>query len=188
MGEMNFDLERRRTLLWWTDNEAVKKRAERLFSDTGVVTRQEAIDQMRPALELVGDLLNGEQHFINLCSQCHRYGEIGKEVGPVLTEINRKSKESLLYDILDPNAAVDTKYINHQVRTKDGNIYTGIIAEESDREIVLLMMGGQEQKILKSEMEQLSSLGISMMPEGQEANLSPQDMADLLAFLQKGVL
>ena len=188
MGEMNFDLERRRTLLWWTDNEAVKERAERLFSDAGVVTRQEAIDQMRPALDLVGDILNGEQHFINLCSQCHQYGGIGKEVGPVLTEINRKSKESLLYDILDPNAAVDTKYINHQVRTKDGNIFTGIVAEESDREIVLLMMGGQEQKILKSEMEQLSSLGISMMPEGQEANLSPQDMADLLAFLQQGSL
>ncbi|HKK76429.1 MAG TPA: PVC-type heme-binding CxxCH protein [Saprospiraceae bacterium] len=185
MGEMNFDLERRRTLLRWTDNAAVRRRAEKLFSDAGVVTRQEAIEKMRPALDLAGDILSGKEHFINLCSQCHRYGTLGEEVGPVLTEINRKSKESLLYDILDPNAAVDTKYINHQVKTRDGNIYTGIISKESDHEIVLIMMGGQEQKLAKKDIEQLSSLGISMMPEGQEANLSPQEMANLLAFLQQ---
>ena len=185
MGEMNFDLERRRTLLWWSDTDEVKRRAEALFSDAGVVTRKEAIEKMRPALALRGNITKGKEQYINLCSQCHQYGDIGKNVGPVLTEINRKSKESLLYDILDPNAAADTKYINHQAKTKDGNIYTGIIAQESDTEIVLKSLGGQETTIAKSDIEQLSSLGISMMPEGQEANMSAQDMADLLAFLQQ---
>jgi putative membrane-bound dehydrogenase-like protein len=188
MGEMNFDLERRRTLLWWSENDAIKKRAEALFSDAGVVTRKAAIEQLRPALHLEGDLVKGKEQFINLCSQCHQYGAIGKNVGPVLTEINRKSKESLLYDILDPNAAVDTKYINHQVKTKAGNIYTGIIARETDTEISLKMLGGTEQTILKSNIDKLVSLGISMMPEGQEANLKPQDLADLLAFLQQSNL
>jgi len=188
MGEMNFDLERRRTLLWWSDTDEIKRRAAALFSDAGVVTRKAAIEKMRPSLNLAGDLAKGKEQFINLCSQCHQYGEIGKDVGPVLTEISRKSKESLLHDILDPNAAVDTKYINHQAKTKDGNIYTGIIVQETDTEIVLKMMGGQETNLFKKDIEQLSSLGTSMMPEGQEANLTEQDMADLLAFLQQSTL
>lgn len=185
MGEMNFDLERRRTLLWWSDSDAVKKRAEKLFSDAGVITRQAAMEKMRPALALQGNLDEGKIAYINLCSQCHQYGEIGKNVGPNLTEISRKSKASLLHDIIDPNAAVDTRYINHQVKTITGDIYTGIIDQESDATIKLKMMGGQEVAIAKQDMEQLVSLGISMMPEGQEDNLSVQAMADLLAFLQQ---
>jgi len=185
MGEMNFDLERRRTLLWWSDKESVKKRAEALFSDAGVVTRREAIDQMRPALELPGNLAEGQQVFANLCANCHRYGDMGQDVGPALTEIHRKSKEALLYDILDPNAAVDTRYLNHQVRTTDGNIYSGIVARETDESVSLKMIGGQEQTIDKADIDRFTSLGISYMPEGQEAALNPQDFADLLAFLQQ---
>ena len=187
MGEMNFDLERRRTLLWWSETDEVKRRAEALFSDAGVVTRKEAMAKMRPALTMKGDIAKGKEQFEMLCGQCHQFGEMGKNVGPVLTEISRKSKESLLHDILDPNAAVDTKYINHQAKTQDGNIYTGIVTQESDSEIVLKMLGGQEVSISKKNLVQLSSLGISMMPEGQEANMSTQDMADLLAFLQQSL-
>ncbi len=185
MGEMNFDLERRRTLLWWSDSESVKKRAEALFSDAGVVTRREAIDAMRPALELAGDVAHGQEVFANLCATCHRYGDLGQDVGPALTEINRKSKEALLYDILDPNAAVDTKYLNHQVRTANGSIYSGIVARETDEAVTLKMTGGLEQTIDKADIERFTSLGISYMPEGQEATLSQQDFADLLAFLQQ---
>ena len=108
-----------------------------------------------------------------------------RKPAPYLTEINRKSKESLLHDILDPNAAVDTKYLNHRVRTKDGSIHMGIVQRETDTEVSLRMMGGVENTIPKVSIEEFTSLGVSMMPEGQEENMSHQDMADLLAFLQQ---
>ncbi|MEM6803664.1 MAG: PVC-type heme-binding CxxCH protein, partial [Bacteroidota bacterium] len=184
LGEMNFDLERRRTLLW-SENEEVKKRAESLFSDAGVLTRKVAMEEMKPAIDLHGEISAGKKQFELLCASCHQYGSQGKNVGPVLTEINRKSKESLLHDILDPNAAVDSKYLNHSIKTKNGNIYSGIIFAESDDEIELRMTGGKEEKIAKQEIEKLSSLGISLMPEGLEGGMSVQDMADLLAFLQQ---
>ena len=186
MGEMNFDLERRRTLLWWSEDPEVKKRAESLFSDAGVVTRKQAMDQMQVALTLPGNAANGQQLFLNLCSQCHQYSDLGVAVGPVLTEINRKSKASLMHDILDPNAAVNTQYINHRIRTKDGSIYTGIVEKEDDRQVVLKNMGGQEQIISKKDIDQFSSMGTSLMPEGLEASMQPGDLADLLAFLQRG--
>jgi putative heme-binding domain-containing protein len=184
LGEFNLDLERRRVLLF-SDDRQIRSRAKLLFNDAGVVTRKAAIEKMRPALTLNGSADAGSQVFNVQCAQCHRFGNIGKEVGPVLTEVSRKSKESLLYDILDPNAAVDTKYLNHQVKTKDGNIFSGLVAHETDHEITLKIIGGAEKTIPKQNIEQFSSLGTSLMVEGLEANIGPQEMADLLAYLQQ---
>lgn len=187
IGEMNFDLERRRTLLWWTDNEKTKQRAEALFSDSGVVNRKEAIASMQDALSLAGSPTQGLEVFNTLCAQCHVYGTQGKDVGPVLTEINRKSKEQLMNDILDPNAAADTKYINHKIETTDGTLHIGIVDRESDQNVIIKKMGGQAVTIEKRNIKSFVSLGTSMMPEGLEGNMTLQDMADLLAFLQNNI-
>ena len=184
IGEMNFDLERRRTLLWWTDSEDTKKRAEALFSDAGVVNRDEAIESMRSALALQGSIKEGSTVFQSLCAQCHIYGSFGKDVGPNLTEINRKSKESLLHDILDPNAAVDTRYINHRVETNDGTLHVGMVDSETDEVVIIKKIGGQTVSITKDDIKTFSSLGTSLMMEGLEANMDLQELADLLAFLQ----
>ncbi|WP_268033962.1 PVC-type heme-binding CxxCH protein [Algoriphagus sp. PAP.12] len=188
IGEMNFDLERRRELLWWTDNEETKRRAELLFTDSGVSNRQEAIDQMKPALEMTGILKTGKVVFERICATCHQYGTIGNEVGPALTEIGRKSKETLMHDILDPNAAADPQYINHRLETNDGTIHMGIIAHETDDEITIKKMGGESVTIPKSEVKSFRSLGTSLMMEGLENSMTAQEMADLLEFLHNGNL
>lgn len=184
IGEMNFDLERRRTLLWWTDNKDTKRRAEALFSDAGITTRKEAIEKMKPALTQKGDVLNGAKVFETICSNCHIYGSVGKEVGPVLTEINRKSKETLLHDILDPNAAADTKYISHRLQSNDGAVHIGIVESESDQSITIKKMGGEKVNVSKRDIKKFSSLGTSLMMEGLEGSMTTKEMADLLAFLQ----
>lgn len=186
IGEMNFDLERRRMLLWWTDNADTKRRAEKLFSDSGVTNRKEAIEKMKPALTLAGSAVNGEKVFESVCANCHMYGDKGKEVGPVLTEINRKSKESIMHDILDPNAAADTKYINHRLETRDGELHMGIVEVETDQYITIKKMGGEKVTISKSEIKTFQSLGTSLMMEGLENSMTHQEMADLLEFLQNG--
>lgn len=187
IGEMNFDLERRRQLLWWTDNENTKRRAEKLFSDSGVTNRQEAIDNMKPALGLKGTSINGAKVFETVCGNCHMYGTRGKEVGPALTEIGRKSKATLLHDILDPNAAADPKYINHRLETKMGVVHIGIVASETDQSITIKKMGGENVTVVKSDIKSFRSLGTSLMMEGLENSLSQQEMADLLEFLQNGI-
>lgn len=187
IGEMNFDLERRRTLLWWTDDENTKRRAKKLFSDAGVSNRQAAMDKMNPALALKGNALNGEKVFSNTCATCHKYGSIGNEVGPVLTEISRKSKATILHDILDPNAAVDPKYVNHRLETKSGAIHMGIVANETDKSVTIHKIGGEKVMVSKSDIKSFRSLGTSLMMEGFENALSTQEMADLLEFLQKGI-
>ncbi|HEX5170155.1 MAG TPA: PVC-type heme-binding CxxCH protein [Cyclobacteriaceae bacterium] len=186
IGEMNFDLERRRTLLWWSDNDDTKRRAEALFSDAGVLTRQEAFDKMKDALTLKGSPDRGVKIFQTVCINCHVYGSHGENVGPVLTEIGRKSQELLMHDILDPNAAVDTRYINHRLETKSGEVHMGIVDVETDQFITIKKMGGASVTVDKKDIKNFESLGTSLMMEGLETNMTPQDMADLLAFLQTG--
>ena len=185
IGEMNFDLERRRQLLWWTDNENTKRRAEKLFSDSGVTNRQEALDKMKPALSLDGSVANGIQVFELLCGNCHQYGTRGKDVGPSLTDIGRKSKETILHEILDPNAAADPRYINHRLETNAGLVHVGIVATETDKTITIKKMGGESVVINKTEMKSFRSLGQSLMMEGLENSMTIQEMADLLAYLQQ---
>ncbi len=187
IGEMNFDLERRRQLLWWTDNEDTKRRAEALFSDSGVTTRKEAVEKMRPALALDGFADNGAKVFENVCSSCHQYGAMGNNVGPKLTEIGRKSPETLLHDILDPNAAADPAYISHMLETKEGAVHLGIISSETGQSISMIKMGGESVDVNKNQIKSFRSLGTSLMMEGLENSMSHQEMADLLAYLRDGV-
>lgn len=184
LGEMNFHLERRRTLLWSRD-EAIASRAEKLFSDAGVVTRQAALEEMRPALEMEGDQLWGVQTFQERCAQCHRMGEDGVDLGPNLTEVFRKSAETLLHDIVDPNAAVDEAYMSYTVETDDGELYTGIVLQESADFVELRDASGAELRFPRGEISDFRATGLSLMPEDLQLGLDPQAMADLLAYLQE---
>ncbi|MDX2246502.1 MAG: c-type cytochrome [Bacteroidia bacterium] len=183
-GEMNFHLERRRALLF-SDDESVRKRAEALFTDAGVITRKQALEKMRPALTTPGNAANGKTVFTSTCGTCHRHKGEGSEVGPDLTEIYRKSGQTLLHDILDPNAAADTRYISHTIETIEREIITGIILQETDAEIILRQMNGTDRNIMRKDIQRLTSSGLSLMPEGLENALNIQQMADLLAFLQE---
>ncbi|MBK8506448.1 MAG: c-type cytochrome [Saprospiraceae bacterium] len=184
LNEFNFDLERRRRLLN-TKDENTQKRAAALFSDSGVVQRKEAIEKMKTAMTLQGHEKTGLEIFEAQCATCHRFGTKGNQVGPDLTEISRKSKETLIHDILDPNAGADPVYINHIAEMNDGQVFSGIVENETDDVIFLRMMGGVEKNLAKNQIKSFNSTGLSLMPEGLEGVMTPQDLADLLAFLQQ---
>ncbi|MEX0288078.1 MAG: PVC-type heme-binding CxxCH protein [Flavobacteriaceae bacterium] len=183
LGELNLHLERRRELLF-SDDKSVRDRAEKLFTDAGVVTRKGAIESFRPALEMQGEKGRGAEIYEALCAQCHQKSGTGIAVGPNLSEIYRKSAETLLYDIVDPNAGADAVYINHIIKTKEGEIFSGIIASETEANVSLLNIGGTAKTIPRGDIVSFESTGQSLMPEGLESTLDPQKMADLLAYLQ----
>jgi len=183
LGEFNLDLERRRILLF-SEDPSIRQRAEKLFSDAGVVRRAEVIEDFRPSLTLTGDPQQGSTLFVSRCATCHKMGDTGASVGPVLTEIGRKSRETLLHDILDPNAAADPEFLAHTVVDETGTLYTGVVVRETDQEVALQLMGGEERIFQKGRIRRFTSSGLSLMPEGLEQGMTPQDMSDLLDFLQ----
>jgi len=134
-----------------------------------------------------GDPAIGAKIFTKTCAACHQLGGIGQHVGPDLGSIADKSTPALLNAILDPNQAVEARYINYTAVTKNGLTFTGLLASETGTSITLVGPDGKSHAILRTELEELASTGKSVMPEGLEKDIPPSDMTHLLAFMRKSL-
>jgi putative membrane-bound dehydrogenase-like protein len=177
----------RRALLLRSTDAKVKELATRLFGDASASSRKEVIEKYQPALAMNGDAARGRKVFEATCSACHRRGEMGNDVGPNLATIRQWSPEQLLLNILDPNREVAPNFINYLVETKDGRTLDGMIVEESAASLTLKRAGGVQETVLRRDIAQISGSKLSLMPEGLEAAINVEQMADLIAFLLDGV-
>jgi putative heme-binding domain-containing protein len=180
------DAIRRQRLLAHRSSE-VRDRAAKLLAGAINPDRQKLIAEYRPALNGKADQKHGAELFAKTCANCHRFNNIGHEVGPDIVSIGDKSPDGLLIAILDPNRAVEAKYINYFATTKNGLTYTGILASETGNSVTLLGPEGKKQVILRTDLESLTSTDKSAMPEGIEKDHKPQDVADIIAYVRAGL-
>jgi putative membrane-bound dehydrogenase-like protein len=177
------DAARREFLLQYTD-PSVRARAVKLFVGATNPDRKKVLDNYQAVLTMAGDRVRGKAVFGQRCATCHQLEGVGHAVGPDLASMNNKPPQVLLIAILDPNQAVDQRYLQYVAATKDGRIHNGILASETATSITLKEQDGKEKVILRSELEELHSTGKSLMPEGLEKDLSKQDLADLISYLR----
>ncbi|HEY7423727.1 MAG TPA: PVC-type heme-binding CxxCH protein [Gemmataceae bacterium] len=161
----------------------LRERARKLLS-AGSADRQKVIESYRAALTRKADSGSGRDVFRQHCASCHRIADLGTQVGPDISDLRTKTAETLLQDILAPNAAIDANYLSYEVTTKAGKQFTGIIKAETASSITLARGEGQTDVVLRQDIEEVRSTGQSLMPEGLEKNISVDQMADLLAFLK----
>lgn len=146
--------------------------------------REQFIRQMRLVLASTrGDSQRGVAVFGKLCGQCHKIHGQGQEVGPDITVNGRASYEQLLSNVFDPSLVIGEAYQARTVRTADGRVITGLLAEDSDERVVLKTQGGKLETIARDEVAAMKVSELSLMPEGVEKQLSPQEIADLFAFI-----
>ncbi len=176
---------RRAVLLRSTDAQ-VKALATKLFGDAALGPRKEVLAKYQDALSMKGDAARGKKVFETACATCHRIGDLGKDVGPNLASIRQWNPEQVLINILDPNREVAPNFLSYTVETKDGRTMDGIIAEESAASLTLKRAEGVIETVLRRDIAQLSSSGLSLMPEGLENTVTVEQMADLIAFLLPG--
>jgi len=160
----------------------IRQRAQRLFSSVNQ-DRQKILEAYQSVLNLSGDADRGAVLFQQNCAVCHQ-GVERPQVGPDLGALADKSVEYLLVAILDPNRAVEARYVNYTAVTKDEREFSGHIAAETPNSITLRSHSGDET-ILRADLDHLTSSGISLMPEGFEKVLTPEDLADLIAHVRK---
>ena len=134
--------------------------------------------------ELKGDAARGQLVFQQQCVICHRLKGEGQEVGPDLGAVGSKPLEWLLAAIFDPNAAIEPRYQAQNLKLKAGGELAGIIVAETGNNVTLRLPGGAEHAILRSDIAEQTSTHRSLMPDGLEAALAPQDVADLLEALR----
>ena len=180
----DIDPARRQRLLTHRKGE-IKARGEALFSGQAT-SRRRVVDAYRPALGLKGKADAGAPLFKKLCASCHRLGREGVEVGPDLATLNDKSPEALLIAILDPNRAFEAKYAGFTIATVDGRVLSGLISGETASAVTLRRQEGGDDILLRSQIDEMAGSGQSLMPEGVEKDLTPQQLADLVAFLGAG--
>jgi putative membrane-bound dehydrogenase-like protein len=131
-----------------------------------------------------GNAKSGREIFGRTCGACHQmYGE-GGNIGPDITGSNRTNLTYLLTNILEPNAVIQDEYKMVVVTARDGRTYLGNIVSESDRQLVLKVVGQDRVNINKSEIQSREETPNSMMPPGLLQNLSDKEVIDLVTYLQ----
>ncbi len=157
-----------------TSNEEIQKLVERYTAIANGIDFK-AVEVLR----------RGQASFQRICAACHKIDDVGNDVGPPLKSLHEKSPEQLLVSILDPNREVDPRFQAWVVLLDDGRAINGIIRDESASQIVIAEANGKLTTIQRDEIEQLKSTGVSLMPSGIHQQLSPQDAAELVAWLRQ---
>jgi putative membrane-bound dehydrogenase-like protein len=174
---------RRGRLMKHTD-AAIQRRAAVLFAVDAPGPRHEVIlDYEQKLASLKGDPTRGRLAFERECATCHRLNNKGYEVGPNLETIRHHAPKQVLTNLLDPSREVSPAYVEYAVVTRDGRTATGIVSSETATSVTLRRANDVQETILRENIEEISGSGKSLMPEGLEKKINPQEMADLLAYL-----
>lgn len=173
----------RRNLLLKHTDEKIRTRAAALFAKDAPSPRQDVIAAYRAALKLKPDRDRGLTVMKRECLTCHRWRDEGQDVGPNLETVRNRTADEILVNVLDPNREVSPNYVEYVVVSKDGRVTSGVIVAEAGGSITLRKPEGRQEVILRQDIDEMSASGKSLMPEGIEKKITPQDLADILAQL-----
>ena len=129
-----------------------------------------------------GDAVKGSKVFEAKCAQCHTIYGHGGNIGPDITGVGRENLDLILSNLLDPSLVIGKPYYVYVAKLKDGTAVSGLLAEDSEKQVVLKEPTGTHV-IPRGDLVRLVQQNISMMPEGLEATMSKDEFCDLIAFL-----
>jgi putative membrane-bound dehydrogenase-like protein len=133
---------------------------------------------------LRGDAARG-QVTAQRCVMCHTIGGVGAEVGPALDGWGRgKSPAVIATAIVNPNAEIAQGFGGAEFQTKDGKTIQGLQIKQGDP-VMVRSMGGVTQIIPANRVASRRNMTTSLMMSGAQLGLTAQDVADLVAFLQR---
>ncbi len=166
-------------------DKTIQQRAETLFKSDNS-SRAQVLAKYQSATTLSGDTARGSEMFAKNCASCHFLRGQGHSVGPNLAALTDKTPADFLVAILDPNAVIEPRFAAYNIETKDGRSLNGIVSAETATTLTLVQGGGAQEKILRGDVAEMRASSVSLMPEGLELTMSPQDIADLIAYLKNG--
>jgi putative heme-binding domain-containing protein len=165
-------------------DKSVAQRATAMLDELNPMAKakNEAIAKLAPIVEQPGNAANGKQFFTTTCAVCHKFGEIGADIGPGLTGMGAHGPSELLTAIVDPNREVDPSFVTWNIETKDGQTLAGVIAAENPASITLKSLAGV-QEVKTADIKSRVNTARSLMPEGFDA-LGGETLRDIIAFMQ----
>ena len=156
-----------------------------------VVNRRHPGEFVDFALAHGGDAGAGKKAFAEAaaggvgCATCHSVDGRGGTAGPDLSGVGAKySRRDLAEAVVYPGKAVREGYQQVLVRTRGGQSYAGPVKAETPEALTLHEADGTLRTVRKADIAVRKDSGLSPMPEGLHAGLTPQQFADLVSYLE----
>jgi len=139
-------------------------------------------------LGLQGDSSRGERLFFAdtrlQCKKCHQVEDQGESLGPNLNRIGHKYQPNeLLASMLSPSEKIDFQYLPWLLFTKDGTVHSGLLVERTAEQVILKDSQGKDIRVPAADVDEMIAQQNSLMPEDVLRDMSPEEVADLLAYL-----
>ena len=133
-----------------------------------------------------GNWRSGRNYFFRnttgQCARCHAVEGYGGAVGPPLGNIgNILSREQLLQALVEPSARLSPGYGNVSFTLKDGQTVTGMLSEETEKELILKTSDAEPLEIPLSRIETRRNLPSGMPAMG--TLMSKREIRDMVEFL-----
>jgi putative heme-binding domain-containing protein len=143
----------------------------------------EAATNVEAVVALTGNAQRGAA-LAQACLLCHRIADTGAEYGPTLTGFaQRQPTEVVIRAILQPSTDIAHGYVGHEIVLKDGTVVHGLVHSAGDP-LIVQSTGGFTQMIPADRVQSRTPMGRSLMLNAQQLGLSPQDVADVVAYLK----
>jgi putative membrane-bound dehydrogenase-like protein len=177
-----------RPVLSFKDDE-INKIVEKHWGKLGPATAGEKIARVRSVNLILSrggaaDRTRGHELFTKNCATCHTLFGEGNKIGPDLTTADRKNREYLITQVVDPSLVIREEFLAYRVTTTDGRVLTGLIVEQTPGAITLVNEKNERTTIPRAKIDELMASAISLMPEKILDPLSDEELIDLFAYLQ----
>jgi putative membrane-bound dehydrogenase-like protein len=166
-------------------SDTVRTKARSLRGKAVAEDRKQVFADYRETALNSGDASRGKLVFEKNCAVCHNLDAGSQAVGPNLAAMVSRGAESLVFNVLVPNGEVDPRYLEYVVLTADGEVVSGILANESSTAVTIRGADNKNTTVLRVDIDELQNTGKSLMPEGFEKTIDKGAMADLLAYVQQ---
>jgi putative heme-binding domain-containing protein len=141
---------------------------------------------LKRILTAKGDAAQGKLLFkAQSCSACHTDADGQTLKGPHMVDIGKRySAAELVESILKPSAKIAQGFESYRFEMTSGQVHTGFIVSESAKKVLIREATGMQRELKLAEIDSRVILTQSMMPDGLVSNLTPDGVADLIAYLQ----
>src|SRR5262249_25795431 len=140
----------------------------------------------RRALTAKGAVAKGQALFkAQSCTACHTTADGQTLKGPHLVDIGKRySAAELIESILRPDAKIPQGLETSQFEMDHAKVEVGLGGRESARSVLIREVTGEQRELKRAELEARVVQKQSMMPEGLVNNLTPEELASLISYLQ----
>lgn len=133
-----------------------------------------------------GDAKKGVEVFARLaCANCHTVSADEAHKGPFLGGVSaRYNRAELCESVLKPSAKIDQGFETQWFKPAAGDAIEGFVTRESGDEVELRNVQGETIVLKKPSIQRRGKRDFSTMPEGLAGNLTPEELANLLAYVE----